>query len=413
MGLWLLVPEYLRLGGWDLLRGLFRDGDDITARLAMQMVNESALCLNRVRQKDSLCHQGFSLVNGLSFLATDESVHRILNGKSVSDYGSFQSELMKIRMLDRHYGAGERILAIDPHRIGSSTKRVMVQKKKRPDLPSAKMLQTFFCNDTDTGQPLAFTLSASGKTCSQATVQLLDMVAGVMGQQKALVLADKEHFTREIADYFDGSHAMDILMPAPNQKGIAERITALEYRQLWPGYSVAETPFSFQNSDRNLRLIAQKDGPAGKETYKAFLTTSGMDAGDLLSKIFSKRWTIEEFFNREGDMGWNRASTFNLNTRYGRQTLALLAQAATFRLRKNLPEANSRWNAGMISEKVLTNMEGDIRVKDDTIIITYYKDHEILGLRDKYHNISQQLENENISPKIPWLYDFKLDFRFK
>ena len=67
----------------------------------------------------------------------------------------------------------------------------------------------------------------------------------------------------------------------------------------------------------------------------------------------------------------------------------------------------------MLSEKVLTNMEGDIRVKDDTIIITYYKDHEILGLRDKYHNISRQLENEHISPKIPWLYDFKLDFRFK
>jgi hypothetical protein len=413
MGLWLLVPEYLRLGGWDLVRGLFRDGDDITARLAMQMVNESALCLNRVRKKDSLCHQGFSLVNGLSFLATDESVHRILNGRSVSDYGAFQSELMRIRMLDRHYGDGQRLLAIDPHRIGSSTKRTMVQKKKRPELPSAKMLQTFFCNDTGTGQPLAFTLSASGKTCSQATVQLLDMVGEVLGGQKALVLADKEHFTREIADYFDGSHGMDILMPAPNLKGITERITGLDYKELWPGYLVAETGFSFQNSRQNLRLIAEKEGSSGNETYKAFLTTSDRDAGELLSKVFSKRWTIEEFFNLEGDMGWNRASTFNLNIRYGRQSLALLAQAAAFRLRKNLPVLQQKWSAAMLSEKVFTNMEGDIRVKDDTLIITYYKDHEVLGLREKYHNISGQLENENISPKIPWLYDYKLKFRFK
>lgn len=413
MGLWLLVPEYLRLGGWDLVRGLFRDGDDIAARLAMQMVNESALCVNRVRKKDSLCHQGFSLVNGLSFLATDESVHRILDGKSVSDYGDFQSALMKIRMLDGHYGDGERILAIDPHRIGSTTKRTMVQKKKRPELPSAKMMQTFFCNDTDTGQPLAFTLSASGKTCSQATVQLLDMVGDVLGHQRALVLADKEHFTREIADYFDGTHGMDILMPAPNQKGITEKINNLDYKQLWPGYSVAETGFSFQNSRQILRLIAQKEGSKGYENYKAFLTTSNRDAGELLSKVFSKRWTIEEFFNQEGDMGWNRASTFNLNIRYGRQSLALLAQAAAFRLRSKLPEPHRNWTAAMLSEKVFTNMEGDIRVKDDTIIITYYKDHEVLGLREKYHNISQQLENENISPKIPWLYDFKLKFRFK
>jgi hypothetical protein len=414
MGLWLLVPEYLRLGGWDLVRGLFGDDGDIPARLAMQMVNESALCLNRVRKKDSLCHQGFSLVNGLSFLATDEGVHRVLGGKSVSDYEGFQSALMGIRMLDGHYGDGERVLAIDPHRIGSATKRAMVQKKKRPGLPSAKMMQTFFCNDTDTGQPLAFTLSASGKTCSKATVQLLDMVAGAMGGQKALVLADKEHFTREIADYFDGSRAMDILMPAPDTKGIRERVPGLDYRELWPGYSLAETGFSFHGSGRTLRLIAQKESAAGRrDVYRSFLTTSDRDPGELLSKVFTKRWTIEEFFNFEGDMGWNRASTFNLNIRYGRQSLALLAQAAAFRLRKNLPEPYRNWTAAMLSEKVFTNMEGDIRVKGDTIVITYYKDHEILGLREKYHNISQQLENENISPKIPWLYDYKLEFRFK
>ena len=112
-------------------------------------------------------------------------------------------------------------------------------------------------------------------------------------------------------------------------------------------------------------------------------------------------------------MAWNRASSFNLNTRYGRQSLALLAQAAVFGLRKNLPKQFSNASAGTISEKVLTNMEGDVSVSGDTIIVTYYKDHEILVLRDKYQNISQQLKQQNISPKIPWLYDFKLDFRFK
>ncbi len=53
------------------------------------------------------------------------------------------------------------------------------------------------------------------------------------------------------------------------------------------------------------------------------------------------------------------------------------------------------------TEKILTTMEGDIRVKGDTIIITYYKNHEKLGLKHLYQNISQQLEKENISPKIP------------
>ncbi|WP_373524263.1 hypothetical protein [Aquiflexum sp.] len=114
-----------------------------------------------------------------------------------------------------------------------------------------------------------------------------------------------------------------------------------------------------------------------------------------------------------GEHGLEQGIDIQSEIRYGRQSLALLAQAAAFRLGKNLPEPQSRWTAAMLSEKVFTNMEGDIRVKDDTIIITYYKDHEVLSMRDKYHNISQQLENENISPEIPWIYDYKLEFRFK
>jgi hypothetical protein len=203
-------------------------------------------------------------------------------------------------------------------------------------------------------------------------------------------------------------------MPALSTKRINTCIQNLDDKELWPGFSVAETGFGFSNSSADFRLIAQKEAVPGKqEVYKAFLTTSDKDSADLLSNVYSKRWNIEEFFNFEEDMGWNRASTFNLNIRYGRQSLALLAQAAAYGLRKKLPEHCSMWTAAMLSEKDLTNMEGDVRVKDDKIIVTYYGDHETLGIKYKYHNISQQLENQNISSKNPWLYDYKLDFRFK
>ena len=58
-------------------------------------------------------------------------------------------------------------------------------------------------------------------------------------------------------------------------------------------------------------------------------------------------------------------------------------------------------------------MEGDVRVKDDKIIITYYRDHEALNLKSKYGNISERLVSEGVDPRIPWLYDYKLDFQFK
>ena len=101
MGIWLLVPEYLRLGAWDLLKGVFssQNANDLNARIAMQMVNESALCANRIRTKGSLCNQGFSIPNGLSFLTSDETVHEILNAQSIETLEHFQVTLMQLSRL--------------------------------------------------------------------------------------------------------------------------------------------------------------------------------------------------------------------------------------------------------------------------------------------------------------------------
>ncbi len=84
VGAWLLVPEYLRLGTWDILKGWAEKADyDLEPRIAMQLVNESALCINRIRKKNALGHQGFQLVNGLGRLVTDEQVHLLLNNHTI------------------------------------------------------------------------------------------------------------------------------------------------------------------------------------------------------------------------------------------------------------------------------------------------------------------------------------------
>lgn len=413
MGLWLLVPEYLRLGTWDFLKGIFATHDNALApQMGMQMVNESALCLNRLRHRDSLCHQGFGMVNGLSFLATDESIHSLLADQHISTYEQLQASLLQLRYADGHYD-GQKIVALDPHRIPSASQRVMPKKKKKPDQPSTKMYQTFFCNDVTTGQPLGFSMGNSSKKCSRATLQLVNMLEKG-GLSNSLILADKEHFTQEVAEYFHDHPHLDILVPIPQTKRLTNQIAHLDYKPLWAGYAIAESEFSYKGSALTFRLIVQREREQEQDyKYKAFITTSAQEARQLLTTAYTKRWSIEEFFNFEGDMGWNRASTFNLNIRYGRQTMALLAQAAAYRFRQNLPKPYSQWTAASLADKALANMEGDIRVKDDYIIVTYYRDHERLNIKDKYTNISTVLENEGVSPKIPWLFNYKLAFRFK
>ena len=112
-------------------------------------------------------------------------------------------------------------------------------------------------------------------------------------------------------------------------------------------------------------------------------------------------------------MGFDRASTFNLNIRYGKMSLALLAQAATYQFRQKLSEPYKRWNSTHLAEAVFAKIDGDIRVKDDTIIITCYNAPKELNLHNHYQSLPTKLISEGINPKVPWLYNYKLDFRFK
>ena len=235
-----------------------------------------------------------------------------------------------------------------------------------------------------------------------------------VGIKSELFLADKEHFTQQILEYVATTNDFDIIIPAPNVKKITNCFEELNYQKKWPGYALAETNYKFGQADFNYRLIVQRTGEvANQYSYAAFLTTSTKASEQLLPQDFPKRWTIEEFFNFEGDMGWNRASTFNLNIRYGRQTMALMAQAATYQLKSKLPEPYRQWTAKHTAEQVFSSMDGDVRVKDDTIIVTYYNDYQKLGLKKHYENLPEKLTREGVNPKIPWLYDYKLDFRFK
>jgi len=110
-------------------------------------------------------------------------------------------------------------------------------------------------------------------------------------------------------------------------------------------------------------------------------------------------------------LGWKRAGTLNLNIRYGRMTLALLAQASLHGLRRRLGHPFQTWSAKHFAERFLAGLDGDLRVYDDTILVTFYNAPH--ALRQHYEQLPKILERQGVDPHIPWLYNFKLDFRFR
>jgi hypothetical protein len=100
-------------------------------------------------------------------------------------------EHLRFRQSLGHYKGD--VLAFDPHRIRTYSRRIMSQKKSRPNERSCPVLQTFFSLDVHTGQPLGFTIGSSGRTATGASLELLEMMDMILPSNNELLLADTEH----------------------------------------------------------------------------------------------------------------------------------------------------------------------------------------------------------------------------
>ncbi|MGI6355956.1 MAG: transposase [Lentisphaerae bacterium] len=415
-GIWLLVPELLRLGAWDMLRGWggCMGVDDLPARLALHLVNEAALG-TLLRRRITISQKGFEVVNGLPFVPSDMAVHDLLAGHTMLDAQNLEMTLGRIRRASGHYCG--RLLAIDPHHMTSYTKRQTVRRRLDLESKAKKTLQTVFVLDVDTEVPICNALCSSSCTVSQTVPVLLRMTAAILpsGGPRPLVLADGEHFCEELFKEA-GRLGFDLLVPLPNtatHQKLMQRLPETAFSRHWPGYATARTSFRFQRSDRDYTLLVQREGESpGQYTYEGFVCTSPRDELETLTQHYPKRWHIEEFFNRDQSIGWQRAGTHNLNIRGNHMALALLAQAAVHQFRSKLPEQCRQHSCNTLAQHYFNGLDGDVRVEGDTIIVTYYNAPSDKEWRCQYENLPRQLEAEGVSAVVPWLYGFKLDFRF-
>jgi hypothetical protein len=369
-----LIPEYLRLGTWDLLKSWAGVTDEyIEARLALQLVNEAALCVNGIRQKRTLSQKGFELANGLPFVATDPGIHFLLDSHTVAQAQRLQIALGKIRSTFGHYKG--QLLAIDGHPIESYSKRQMVRRRIHKDRKASKVAQPIFCLDADT-----------------------------------------EHYTAELYEWVRQNSPFDLMTPVSSSKSLKQVFAAADqFEAHWAGYATTKRAFRFKNADTEpfCQFIQRKGECKEDYNFRAFLCTSDRDRLVALSESYPDRWHIEEFFKLDQALGWHRAGTMNINIRYGKMTMSLLAQAALHMLRQRIGVPVASWDSQHFADSLLRGLEGDIRVKNDTIRVTYYNAPNIDLLKKHYENLPQILANEGVSANIPWLYDFKLDFCFK
>lgn len=422
VGIWLLLPEHLRLGTWDLMRSWSAlPTERVEPRLALHLVNEAAVCLCSYRQRRTLSQKGFELANGLPFVPTDAAIHGLLASHSVEQAQQLQIALGKLRRATGHFAG--TLLALDPHRITSYSKRQMRRHRFKSQEKPAKMAQTFFLLDCHTGQPLCFSLSSPAQSVVQASPELLRMGGEILGTRpqapdKPLILSDKEHYCEELFGAARGQNLFELLCAVPAYPASLQRwsqVPPTDFTEHWPGYATALEPYHFQGQPRVLyHEYIQRSGARQQDYhYQGFLATAQLAQVPVLTRDYPQRWHVEEFFKFNQPLGWHRAGTLNLNIRYGHLSMVLVAQASIHQLRQRLGEPFAQWDAIHFARNLFEGLEGDVRVEQQTIVVTLYNPPNASLLRQHYEHLPEKLAKEGVSPEIPWLYNFKIDFRFR
>jgi hypothetical protein len=262
------------------------------------------------------------------------------------------------------------------------------------------------------------------QTVAQATPGLLDLAGQILSPHhgSCLVLADTEHYKAELVDHVCERTPLDLLVPMPQNARVRACVRALPpdaFTPRWAGFATAKVRGTLPSacSGPHWQFIQRCGEAAHAYEYKAFLCTRDAAEADELCLDFPQRWHVEEFFNAHQALGWNRASTLNLHIRCGHMTLALLAQAALYQLRQRLGEPYANWDCEHLAKAVLRGMDGDVRVYGDTIVVTLYNAPDVPppygGLRAHFEHLPAKLRQEGVDPRVPWLYDFQLDLRFR
>lgn len=423
LGLWLLAPEHLRLGTWDLLRSWAGSADDnaLAPRLALHLVHEAALCRPTLRADRSLRHKGFELANGLPFLPTDAVFHDLLDAHTVAQAHQLQIALGKLRWASGHFRG--RLLALDPHRLVSCSKRDMVQRRASAKESATKQAQTFFLLDADTGQPVCLANASSAPTAAQAAEDLLQLALQILPAKedstRPLIVADVEHFAVELLDAVRANTPFDLLVPLRQTPEVQNHYRSLSqeaFLRHWAGFAIATENFVPRRSSQTepcTRYIQRAGERPQTYFFKGFCCTRTRPEVPTLTSDFPKRWHIEEFFRFDQHLGWNRAGTMNLHIRLGQMTMALVAQTVIYQLRKRLGSPFDQWDSVHLAKDLFGGLEGDVRVHQDTVLVTYYNAPHANQWKQHFEDLPRKLQKEGVNPCVPWLYNFKLDFRFK
>ena len=379
-------------------------------RLALGMVFESLFGYTAgIRAVDSVSRADFGLLAGLPFLPSPSTQYRYLQSVGVTDGLCFQTALGKRLVALGQVTPGDHV-NVDGHNIKTYSRKEMKLSFITKEDRYGKAIRTFYSQDQKSKKPLLALAAYSGTTVSQVTRQLADLTHDVLGQDFVMV-ADKEWYCGQLIQELNCEHGVRVLTPVKGSKKRAVEFNAVpleKYDQtVWGNIATLHTTMTNFDGPLCLLLKRRRNGK-----YFALITPQVDMATDTAMPAYTKRWRIENFFAENGFLGIDRLPSLNLNAVQASLSLRLLAFQALDNLRKDLGAAYRNKTPRLIHREFIDGVQGTVQLRRDTIEVSVYGFEHQRAAAKTLTDYDAKLEAKGIDPRIPWLGNRRLRFKF-
>jgi len=406
------IPYLLQLGAYDLIKSMGRPKLEgiPNENIALGIVFESLFgYIKGIRSVDSVSRADFGLLAGLPFLPSPSTQYRYLQSVSCKSALDFQVDMGR-KLVELGQIIPGFPVNIDGHNISTYSRKEMKQSYITKEARYGKAIRTFYTQDQNSKKPLMAMATYSGTTVAQITSKLADMTRDILSQEFVLV-ADKEWYCGRLIQELHEQYGINILVPvkkSDNRTAEFDSIPLEKYHKSELG-NIAAVYTTMKDFNGPLKMFLKKQ-PDGK--YFALITPEQEMDTDVAMPTYTKRWRIENFFRENNFLGINHLPSLNLNAIQTMLSLKLLAFNVLDNFRHDLGPEYSHKTPDLIYREFVDGVQGRVQLTGDTIIVNVYgfeREHAVAPILT---NLEAKLKKANVDPRIPWLGDRRLEFKF-
>lgn len=379
-------------------------------RIALGLVFESLFGYTAgIRAVDSVSRADFGLLAGLPFLPSLSTQYRFLQEVSTKEGLAFQVALGN-QLLELGQIAAGFPVNIDGHNIKTYSRKEMKNSYITQEERYGRAIRSFYTQDQKSNKPLIAMAAYSGTKVTQITHHLISLTQEVL-KDNFLMVADKEWYCGQLIKELHKNNGVSVLVPVKRSKKRLLEFAAIpldQYDKTLSG-NIAAVYTTMKDFDGPLQLFLKKRSD-GK--YFALITPKDDLSADVAMPTYSKRWRIENFFLENHFLGVDRLPSLNLNTIQAMLSLRLLAFHVLDNFRHDLGPGYSYKTPELIHRELIDGVQGRVQLHGEVITVNIYGFKHDRAVASIFTNLDAKLESSNVDPRVPWLGNRRLEFKF-